>query len=237
MLYYLTGVKILSEHRFYTVKKQEKMFMSAKITRLFVYIAAVFTITVLSGCQDPWITDTKRNAIEQYMLATVIERITEKADFKPCTGKKVYMDYSMLAPQTDKEYIQGRLEMELARQNCIIAGKREEADIVIRPLVGVLATDHKRFLIGTPPLPVPIPDTTLSVVVPEVPIFKRVHRIAYGRMSFTIFDAKTLKPLRVIPYINSSAQYNNFAILLIPFSLNDMDMKDSVSGEFCLGID
>ncbi|MBR2905564.1 MAG: hypothetical protein IKC08_06665, partial [Lentisphaeria bacterium] len=129
---------------------------------------AIVCITIiLTGCQDPWITDTKRNAIEQYMLAT----------------------------------------------------------------------DHKRFLIGTPPLPIPIPDTTLSVVVPEIAVFKRIHRIAYGRMSFTVFNAKTLEPLKVIPYINSSAQYNNFAILLIPFSLNDMDMKDTVSGEFSIGLD
>ena len=127
--------------------------------------------------------------------------------------------------------------MELARKQCIVVSKREEADIMIRPIVGVLATDHKRFLIGTPPLPIPIPDTTLSVVVPEIAVFKRIHRIAYGRMSFTVFNAKTLEPLKVIPYINSSAQYNNFAILLIPFSLNDMDMKDTVSGEFSIGLD
>lgn len=211
--------------------------MSGNIRKIILFAVVVCVTIILTGCQDPWITDTKRNAIEQYMLATVIERITEKADFKPYAKKKVYMDYTYLAPQTDKEYIQGRLEMELARKQCVVVGKREEADIMIRPIVGVLATDHKRFLIGTPPLPVPIPDTTLSVVVPEIAVFKRIHRIAYGRMSFTIFDAKTLEPLKVIPYINSSAQYNNFAILLIPFSLNDMDMKDTVSGEFSIGLD
>ncbi|MBR2906341.1 MAG: hypothetical protein IKC08_10625 [Lentisphaeria bacterium] len=211
--------------------------MSGNIHKIVLSAAIVCITIILTGCQDPWITDTKRNAIEQYMLATVIERITEKADFKPYAKKKVYMDYTFLAPQTDKEYIQGRLEMELARKQCIVVSKREEADIMIRPIVGVLATDHKRFLIGTPPLPIPMPSTSVEFAIPEVAFFKRFQRIAYGRMSFTIFNAKTLEPLKVIPYINSSAQYNNFAILLIPFSLNDMDMKDTVSGEFNIGLD
>ena len=154
--------------------------MSGNIHKIVLSAAIVCITIILTGCQDPWITDTKRNAIEQYMLATVIERITEKADFKPYAKKKVYMDYTFLAPQTDKEYIQGRLEMELARKQCIVVSKREEADIMIRPIVGVLATDHKRFLIGTPPLPIPMPSTSVEFAIPEVAFFKRFQRIAYS---------------------------------------------------------
>ena len=120
--------------------------MSGNIRKIILFAIVVCVTIILTGCQDPWITDTKRNAIEQYMLATVIERITEKADFKPYAKKKVYMDYTYLAPQTDKEYVQGRLEMELARKRCVVVGKREEADTRWPP-----PQTHR------PPLPLPVP--------------------------------------------------------------------------------
>ena len=194
-------------------------------------ILAVFSSLFLTSCQDPWMTNTSRNAIEQYMIATVIERISSAADFKKYKGKKIFMDYSLANPQADKTYLQGRLEMELARLNCTIVDKQEKADIMIQVLVGVLATDYKRFLIGTPPLPIPMPSTSVEFAIPEVAFFKRFQRIAYGRMAFNIFDAKTRAPLEVIPYINSSAQYNNYAVLLFPFTTSDMDMKDTAVGE------
>lgn len=194
-------------------------------------ILAVFSSLFLTSCQDPWMTNTSRNAIEQYMIATVIERISGAANFEKYKGKKVYMDYSLANPQVDKPYLQGRLEMELARLDCIIVDKQDKADIMIQVLVGVLATDYKRFLIGTPPLPIPMPSTSLEFAIPEVAFFKRFQRIAYGRMAFNIFDAKTRAPLEVIPYINGSAQYNNYAILLFPFTTSDMNMKDTAVGE------
>lgn len=191
----------------------------------------------LTSCQDPWMTNTSRNAIEQYMIATVIERISGAVNFEKYRGKKVFMDYSLANPQVDKPYLQGRLEMELSRLDCIIVDKQDKADVMIQVLVGVLATDHKRFLIGTPNLPVPMPETSLNIVIPEIPIFKRVHRIAYGRVAFNIFDAKTRKCLETIPYINGSAQYNNYAILLVPFTVSDMDMDDTKTGDLNFGFD
>ena len=183
----------------------------------------------LTSCVDPWMTNTSRNAIEQYMVATVIERISDTANFEKYKGKKIFMDYSLAAPQVDKPYLQGRLEMALSRLGCVMVDKQDKADIMIQVLVGVLGTDHNRIFIGTPALPVPVPETTISVIIPEIPIFKRVHRVAYGRVAFNIFDAKTRKPLEVIPFINESAYFNNYAVLLIPFTTSDMNMKDTVT--------
>ena len=198
---------------------------------LAVTLSALFASLILTSCQDPWMTNTSRNAIEQYMIATVIERISGAANFEKYKGKKVYMDYSLANPQVDKPYLQGRLEMELSRLNCTVVDKQDKADIMIQVLVGVLATDYKRFLIGTPALPIPIPSTSMTFSVPEIALFKRFQRIAYGRMAFNIFDAKTRAPLEVIPYINGSAQYNNYAVLLFPFTASDMNMKDTAAGE------
>ena len=57
------------------------------------------------------------------------------------------------------------LEMELSKVGCIIVAKQEEADIMIQPLCGVLATDHDSWMIGTPPLPIPVPYTELTFAI------------------------------------------------------------------------
>ena len=98
---------------------------------------------------------------------------------------------------------------------------------MIQPLCGVLATDYDTILLGTPALPVPVPQTDLSIVIPEIPIFKLYNRRAYGRMAFNIFDAKTRKPLDTIPMINASTYFKNWIILLIPFKTYNFNMRDT----------
>ena len=51
----------------------------------------------------------------------------------------------------------------------------------------------------------------------------------YARLSsaFNIFEAKDRKPLEVLAGVNSSASYNNWIVLLIPFSSHTMNMENS----------
>lgn len=193
-----------------------------------VLLAAAVTVTLLiAGCSSPRITDTKRSAVEQYLLAVTIERLSAHAGLEKYAGKKVYFDYSYLVTQDDKQYLQGRLEMIMARSNSIVVAKQVDADIMIQPLCGVLATDNDTVLLGTPALPIPVPQTDLSIVIPEIPIFKLYSRRAYGRMAFNIFDAKTRKPLDTIPMINASTYFKNWIILLIPFKTYNFNMQDT----------
>ena len=192
-----------------------------------ILFAAMAVSLLITGCTAPWVTNTARSAVEQYLLAMTIERMTTHAGLEKYKGKKVFFDYGYLAPQTDKDYVKGRLEMIVSKNNCLIVAKQADADVMIQPLCGVLATDHDTFLIGTPPLPVPVPYCDLNIVIPEIPIFKRYNRRAYGRMAFNVFDAKTRKCLETIPFVNASAYQNNWIVLLIPFKSRDFSMDDA----------
>ena len=192
-----------------------------------ILFAAMAVSLLVTGCSAPWVTNTARSAVEQYLLAMTIERMTAHAGLEKYKGKKVFFDYTYLAPQTDKDYVKGRLEMIVSKNNCLIVAKQADADVMIQPLCGVLATDHDTFLIGTPPLPVPVPYCDLNIVIPEIPIFKRYNRRAYGRMAFNVFDAKTRKCLDTIPFVNASAYQNNWIVLLIPFKSRDFSMDDA----------
>ena len=192
-----------------------------------ILFAAMAVSLLVTGCSAPWVTNTARSAVEQYLLAMTIERMADHAGLDKYKGKKIFFDYGYLAPQTDKDYVKGRLEMIVSKNNCLIVAKQADADVMIQPLCGVLATDHDTFLIGTPPLPVPVPYCDLNIVIPEIPIFKRYNRRAYGRMAFNVFDAKTRKCLETIPFVNASAYHNNWIVLLIPFKSRDFSMDDA----------
>lgn len=179
------------------------------------------------SCTTPWVTNTQRSAVEQYLVATAIERGIECANFKRYSGKKAFMDYEYFSPQTDKAYTQGVLEMQLSKANIVITKERKEADIIVQPLCGVLGTNYDKFFIGTPQVPIPLPDTSLSFAIPEIPIFSKNTRNAYGRFSINVFDAQSRKPLECFAKINSSAAYENWIIMLIPFSSHNMQMNDT----------
>jgi len=196
-----------------------------------VLACSIMLLFVLCACSSPWMTNTPRSAIEQYLIATTVDRCIGFANFMEFMGKKAFLDYEYFAPQADKAYAQGALETRLSSFGIIITKKEAEADIIVQPLCGVLGTDHDKFMIGTPALPVPIVDTNLNIVIPEIPLFSKFSRRAYGKFTFNIFSAKGRKPLKSIVGVKSSAVYNNWVVLLFPFRTNDMDMQNTVEGD------
>lgn len=188
-------------------------------------------LAFLTACSTPWTTNTARNAVEQYLISSTVERAISGVSFQKYAKKKVFLDYEYFAPQVDKAYAQGVLEFRMAQFGMIVVKKVEDADIIIQPICGVLATDHSKILIGTPSLPVPVPDTGISLVIPEIPLFLKFTRNAYGKFSFVVFEASTRRPVESIPQIRASARYINWVVLLIPFKTHDMTMDDTVEGE------
>lgn len=197
------------------------------MNRLLLAAFGVGVMFQFCACTTPWVTNTPRSAIEQYLVATTIEHAIGGLDFGKYSGKKVFFDYDYFAPQVDKPYAQGILEMQVSKSDIVITRKLEEAEIIIQPLCGVLGTDYSKFFIGTPQLPIPVPDTGVSFAIPEIPLFSKYTRNAYGRFAINIFDAKDRKPIETFAGLNSSATYNNWIIFLIPFSSHNMMMEDT----------
>ena len=188
---------------------------------LFILIALF-----VSGCSVPRVSNTARTAVEQQLLSTVIERCIRLADFSDYRGKKVYMDYTYLDTQTDKIYIQGFLQHYLAEQGIQYVSDIDTSEYIIQPTSGVLATDQRRILIGTPPLPIPLPELGISLVVPEVALFSKQTRVAYARFSFNIMRTEGRVPDRSITGINTSAEYCDWIILLYPFVSHNLPHPD-----------
>lgn len=187
---------------------------------------AAMLLLLLSGCADPKITSTGRNAIEQLLLTTAVDRSVSKLDFRMLAGEKVRIDYGNLAPQTEKNYVQAALEAHLSAAGAIIALKADEAKYVLRPVCAALATEDNRIMFGTPSLPIPVPDVNLSLVIPELPLYKRVNRYGVCKLSVEIVEAKTNKQARIVGPAVSSSINTNWVICFIPFVTRDFEMGD-----------
>ena len=199
-------------------------------------LLALGTLFIL-GCSSPRTSDTGRTAVEQFLISTVVENGIGYADFTPYKGKKIFIEYDYLAPQVDKPYVQGTFEMHLAQQGLQVCRDAKAADYIVQILCGVLATDANSIMIGTPTLPIPIPDTSISVAIPEIPLFKKLTRSGYGRFAFNILNAKDRTPVKVIKGIEASTSYTNWTILLIPFKSHDMPLKIREGSETHFNVD
>lgn len=200
------------------------MGMKMKIKSIATAVLMGILLLAVTGCSSPRVTETGRSAVEQFLLSTVVEKGIEHADFESFKGKKIFIEYEYLAPQVDKPYVQGVFEMHLAKNGLIVTRDAKEAELLVQILCGVLATDSNTLLIGTPSLPIPIPDTSISVAIPEIPVFKRLTRSGYGRFAFNILEAGTRKPVKTITGIETRSTYTNWTILLIPLRSHDMPL-------------
>ena len=180
-----------------------------------IFLVAV--LVVLSACSAPHMTKTGRSAVEEALTCDAIEEALSKADISAYHGKKVYMDYSYLAPQVHKELVMAYMEHLCAGNSMIIVKESAKSDVIFQLFCGVLATDVEKFLIGSPTCPVPIPDTDINIVVPEIPLLMKHTRSAHARFHMTIKDGKTEKPLETITGLNAYSKYVNWVVLLIPF--------------------
>ncbi len=187
---------------------------------------AAVCIFGMTACSTPHTTNTARSAVEEALTCEVVEAALQKADITAYAGMTVYMDYSYLSPQVNKDLMMGYMEQLCAVQKMTVVKDQAKADVVFQLFSGVLATDIDKFLLGTPPLPVPVPDTDLSIVIPEIALFSKYTRSAYARFFMTVKDAKTDKPLQTISCMNSHAKYVDWVVLLIPFKTHTTALEN-----------
>ena len=205
--------------------------MSKKMLQMLL-IAGIAGIGVFfCGCSDPMVSNTARTAVEQFLLSDVIEQASDQMNFKAYKGKKAFMDYGYLAPQVDKPIIQGMAERRLAECGVIVVADKKDADIVVQLVCPVLATDMAKLLVGTPSLPIPIPDTSVQIVIPEIPLFLKLTRSAHGHFSVNILNAKDSAPIEIQKGIRTRAEFINWTVLLIPWKTHSMKLSESVPVE------
>ena len=190
-------------------------------------LAAAAAVLFATACSEPFVTNTARSAVEEMLICTVVERGISKAEFGRYQGKVVKLDCANLAPQVDKDLIIAYLKLHLSNSGVIISeSDAQKPEYIIQVSCGVLATDIDRFMIGTPALPIPVSQTSLSIVIPEIPLFRRIVRSGHARFFFNVLDVATAKPIESFVGLNAEAKYVNWTVLLIPFKTHNVPLED-----------
>lgn len=109
------------------------------------------TILLLAGCG----TAVQRNGTEQLLLSDSVDRAIDQLDLSPLAGRKVYLDIEYMKPVKtttfiNAEYINSALRQKLTTSGCLIQTDRAQADYILEPRVGALASDSMEITYGVP---------------------------------------------------------------------------------------
>ena len=89
-------------------------------------------------------------------------------------------------------------------------------------------TVNTEFNIGTPAIPIPVPDTGISFGIPPLSIIKRVTRTGSCRMTAVISDAKTGKFIDAYRGVQARTFFNHWVMLMfIPYVTRDIEVADT----------
>ena len=197
-----------------------------KMTLLMAPVLAM----IAAGCIEPRITNTGRSAVEQNLIAHSVERTVDTMSFTSYAGKKAVIDIAKLAPQCDKDYVTAVIDTHMALSGIDVVDKPENADIKIHFYCAVLATDNTVLNIGTPAIPIPLPNTNINFGIPELSIFRRIARTGNCRMTAVVSDAKTGKLLSAYRGVQSRTFLNHWVVLMIfPYVTRDVEVPETGS--------
>jgi len=155
--------------------------------------AAALAAVVLSGCGTTSGSDTKRTAIEQLLVSDAIERAVMKIDLSPLAGRKVFLDTTVLANVEDKDYLTSVVRQHVLGSGCILAAKRDDAEIIVESRAGALGTDRHSVMLGMPATSVEFAGNGTSI--PELSIVKRGDQRAVAKINLFAYYRTTGTPV------------------------------------------
>jgi len=129
-----------------------------------------------------------------------------KLDFRPLTGRKVYLDTSYLRQVkgegfVNSEYVTSALRQQIVAAGCLIQDSANEADVIIEARIGALGRDDHRVTFGIPEnnalsaAAALIPGAPRLAPVPEIALARREAREAAVKISAFAYDRNTRAPV------------------------------------------
>ncbi|WP_197231150.1 DUF6655 family protein [Novipirellula artificiosorum] len=168
------------------------------MTRLLLGLLLVSATCV--GCG----TTREREATEQLVLSNAVDRSISSIDFRPLTGRKVYLDTSYLRQVktlgfVNSEYVTSALRQQIAGAGCLLQDTSQDADIIIEARCGTLGSDDHRVTFGIPEnnslssAASLIPNSPSLPSIPEIAVARRDAREAAAKIAAFAYDRETRK--------------------------------------------
>jgi len=172
------------------------------IGRLVVAASLLATISLTGGCG----TTRDYSATEQLVVSDAVDRSIGGIDFRPMSGRKVYLDTSYLrhikgGGFVNAEYATSALRQQIVAAGCRLQDSSQSADVIIEARIGTLGSDDHGVTLGVPENKgsgnaVSVSPGAPSLgVIPEIAFARREAREAAAKVAAFAYDRVTREPI------------------------------------------
>jgi len=191
-------------------------------------LAGVLLVILAGGCSSIRTSDPGRTATEQLLLSTTADRSVAQMDLSVLADRKVFLDTSNLEAY-DKGYIIGSVSDALGRQGALLAGSKDDAEVIVAIRSGAFSVDRSESLIlGVPAIVVPVPFSG-PMELPEVPFVKKVGQTSFAKFALFAYEKDTGRQLLSTGPISTTSYYNRWTILGFAILNTDIPEKSGRS--------
>ncbi|QDV69928.1 hypothetical protein Poly24_36460 [Rosistilla carotiformis] len=144
--------------------------------------------SLLMGCG----TTSSRTATDQLLLSDAVDRSITAIDFRPLTGRKVYLDATYVQPVkgllfVNSDYIISSLRQQIIAAGCLLEDERKDAELIIEARVGTLGADGYQVIYG---IPASNALSTAASLVAEAPPVPTIPELSFARRESNEASAK-----------------------------------------------
>ncbi|HEX5443698.1 MAG TPA: DUF6655 family protein [Pirellulales bacterium] len=161
--------------------------------RCFARTFGLMLCLAAAGCGTTKWSDTPRTATEQLLISTAVDRAINNIDFKPLSGKTVYLDATYLSGVVDMNYVISSFRQRMLSQGCILKVNKDDADYVVEARAGAVGTNQHNVLIGIPAISVPTAGMMPGVpsAIPEIPFAKTTDQKGVAKLAAFAYNQHT----------------------------------------------
>jgi len=147
-------------------------------------------------------TTREHQATQQLLLSDAVDRSVSTIDFRPLSGKKVYLDTSYLRDIKGKQfvnadYVTSAMRQQIVAAGCLMQDSSKDAEIIIEARVGTLGADDHRVTFGIPEnnainsAVTILPNAPNVPQVPEIAVARRDAREGAAKIAAFAYDRET----------------------------------------------
>ncbi|TWT81872.1 hypothetical protein CA13_33270 [Planctomycetes bacterium CA13] len=173
---------------------------SPTVSHLAFAVCLIVSLANSIGCG----TTREREATEQLVLSNAVDRSVSAIDFRPLSGRTVYLDTSYLREVKDlgfvnSAYVTSALRQQIVGAGCLLQDTTKDAEIIIEARIGTLGSDDHRVTFGIPEnnslstAASLIPNSPSIPSIPEIAVARRDAREAAAKIAAFAYNRETRK--------------------------------------------
>jgi hypothetical protein len=170
------------------------------------WLGWLLCVTVAAGCG----TTNQRTGTEQMLMSDAVDMSISRIDFRPLAGRKAYLDTTYIrpaqipgAPQNlvNADYVISGLRQALFAAHCELVDSKDEAEVIIEPRLGTLATNGHDVVYGVPQTnalaqaSATLSGAPLLPPIPELSIGRSHSQFGLAKVAIFAYDKVSREPV------------------------------------------